>query len=341
MLIMVGTNHNSSPIELRERIAFPKRRLENALSFLMGYTGAEGVVILTTCNRVELYASCQDGRKAIENLEEYLSIYHEIDKKRLAPYLYRYTGGEAIAHIFEVASGLDSQILGENEILGQVRFFYEEAKRFSFTDVLIDEVFRRAIEVGRRVRLETDISAGNVSLAGVAMNLAKRESGGLADKKILVIGAGKISEAVIRNLADEGAKAVLVSNRTYENAFTLAGRLGISSMGFDGLKAALKDADIIISATSSPHTILKKEDLAGLGKKLLIIDLALPRDIDPRAREIEGVRLFDLDDLKPEMEESLKARKAGSDRARIIIEEETKRLCKEFTGSEREEALSR
>ncbi len=346
MLIVTGTNHKYSPIEFRERIAFSKKRIAEALTFLKEYSSIKGAVILSTCNRVEIYADVEEPKTGLVRLEDFLTRYHEIEKDLAAPYLYRYIDKEAARHLFEVACGLDSQVLGETEILGQVRFFYEEAKGLGFTDSFIESIFNKAIKTGRFVRLETKISEGRVSIGNIAIELIRKEAKDLCKKKVLIIGVGKISKIVAKNLLKEGGDAIFVSNRTYDKARSLAESIGAKAVRFDRLKENLKAADIIISATSSPHMILKKEDvldaishqLSTINYKLLIIDLALPRDVDPRVRDIKGVRLFNLDDLRLIAGENIAKREIEARRVRAIIDREVDKLWKELTGSELEPA---
>lgn len=338
-LIVVGTNHKYSPIELRERISFPKKRLNDALLFLREQVNFSGQVILSTCNRVEIYASSKFAHFGISCIEDFFSIYHEINKERLTPYLYRYINEEAINHLFRVSCGLDSQVLGETQILGQLNFFYKETKRFGFTDRLIDTVFNKTIEIGKLVRVQTKVSSGNISIGSVAINLIKREFAEFTEKKLLLIGAGETSELVSRYLLKENINTLFVTNRTHKKAKKIAKSIGAKPLRFDRLKEILKSVDIVISATASPHVILRKEDLVNINKPLLILDLAVPRDIDPGVREIKGVRLFDLDDLNSVIEENISKRKIEAKKVSDIIDREVNRLWKESIGLELEEVL--
>lgn len=338
--IVVGTNHKYSPIEIRERISFSKKRLRDALNFLTEGNLLTGAVIVSTCNRVEIYASCEDLDYGLSQIEDFISVYHEIDKHRLAPYLYRYTNKEAIAHIFRVACGLDSQVLGEIQILGQVKFFYEQAKSFGFTDRLIDAVFNKAIAIGKIARIKTKISYGNISIASIAINLIKQQLATLTEKKILLIGVGEISELLLKYLKKENTKTVFISNRTYEKAFKLAASVGAQVVEFEELKEKLNEADVIISATSSPHIIIKKKDVVDLKKPLLIIDLAVPRDVDPEVKYIKGTSLFCLDDLGFISEKNLEKRTREIPQVEKIIKEEVKNLWSKLIYAwEREEVL--
>lgn len=332
-LITVGTNHNYSPIKFRERISFSKKALKNALGFLIDETGVDGAVIVSTCNRVEVYASCNCPERGIDKISDFLSTYHEIDKGALAPYLYRYAGIEAFRHLAEVASGLDSQVLGETEILEQIRFFYKESMRMGFSDSFLEQLFNQALTIGRIIRLKTRISRGNASIGNLAITLVKSRVKDLKKKKALIIGMGEVSKGILQRLLKEGVDSILISNKTYDKALLLANSIGAVAVRFDKLKEELRQADIVISATSSPHTILKKEDLIDISKPILIIDLALPRDIDPRVKEISGVWLFDLDSLKSITQENAAKRRIEAERARVIINEEVNKLWKDIIKS--------
>jgi glutamyl-tRNA reductase len=304
MLILIGTNHKYSPIEIREKLTFSKKRLKDALLRLINYEGIRGAVILSTCNRVELYATALDIEIGIRSLEKFLTDYHRQELDKIF-YFYTYIGKEAIEHLFNVSCGLDSQIIGESQILEQVRFVYCEAKAAGTTDELLDEVFNKAIETGIKVRNETKISEGDISIGSISVDLIKKHFDTLKDKMILIIGVGKISELVIKYLGKEVVKAVFIANRTYEKALELAGSIDAEVVGFDSLKEKLKEVDVVISATSSPHSILKKEYLLDFKKPLFIIDLGLPRNIDPEIKHINDVELFNLDDLDLERNVSL------------------------------------
>ncbi|KKL11531.1 hypothetical protein LCGC14_2544880, partial [marine sediment metagenome] len=293
-------------------------------------------IILSTCNRIEVYAQITRGnfgqQKTLpfESLKKFLGDYHSIENGGLDSYLYRFTNREAIHHLFRVASGLDSQVLGETQILGQVRSAYSLALEAGTTDWFLDRLFEKAIEVGKRVRRKTEISRGSVSIGSVALRMLERELGNLEGKKILIIGVGKIGELVTKYLLDKGIDSVIVSNRTYEKAVSLAQRIGGKAIRFDGLKAELKKVEVIISATASPHLILRKMDILEAVRErinpLFIIDLALPRDIDPRIKEIRGVTLYDLDDLKGVIEENYRRRKEEARLAEVIVRKEVQKF---------------
>lgn len=333
--ITVGTNFKHSPIKFRERIAFLKNRINDAVRLLLEDVSLKSAVILSTCNRVEIYATCPDEYRGLNSIHDFLSIYHEINKEKIAPYLYKYVDTDAARHLLRVASGLDSQVLGEEQVLEQVARAYEVAKSFNATDALTEYIFNGALRSAKYVRENINISSANLSIADIALSIIKRETKELKDRKALIIGLGKISEMAANKLSVEGVSTIFVSNRTYEKAKEIALDIGGEAVRFDALKDRLKEADIIISATSSPHVIIKKKDLIGINKPLLIIDLAVPRDIDPAVSELEGIKLFNLDDLG-----SIKGDDIGQkiEKANFIIDREADRLWREFTESELEPA---
>lgn len=325
--IALGTNHKFSPIEIREKLYFSRKQLGDLLVNLLSYQGIKASVILSTCNRVEFYAVSEDIENGASTLKNYLSSYHSQELKIIEPYIYTYIGKEAILHLFNVAAGLDSQIIGESQILEQVKFAFDQARRIEATNSLLDIIFTQAIKVAAKVKGETNISLGNVSAASIALDFIKTRFGSLTDKKILIIGLGKISQLLIDCLKKEKVNAVFVANRNYEKAKELAKQINAQVVRFDQLKEKLQDADIVISATASPHLILKREDLMDIKKPLLIIDLAVPRDIDPQVKTISGVSLFSLEDLDFIIERKLSIRKQSIPAAMEITKKEVENLC--------------
>lgn len=327
--IVVGTNHKFSPIEIREKLSFSKTAAAPCLLALADLDGVNGVVLLSTCNRVEIYLDVLDAKEGFEKLERFLYEYLEIFGLDLSGYLYRYIDKDAIKHLFSVAGGLDSQILGETQILGQIKDAYRIAKELFVTTNLIDEVFKKAIYVGGLVRNKTGISSGNLSVGSLVLSLIKRHFTTLENRKILIVGVGKISELVTRYLKKENANCVFVSNRTYAKAVDFARALNAQALRFDKLKQQLFDTDIIISATRSPHPILKKKDFESINRPLLIVDLAVPRDVEESVKDIKGITLFNLDDLSCVAQENLDKRKEAVFKANLIIENEVKTLWQE------------
>lgn len=337
--LVVGTNHKHSPIELRERISFSKNRIKDALNFLKQNWALEEAVILSTCNRVEIYINTKDPDQAESQIVDFISRYHEIEKTRFTPYLYIYRGKEAIRHLFEVACGLDSQILGEVQILGQVKFSLEEAYSVNFANGILIKIFNSAISSARKIHKSTKISEGKISIGTVAIEFIKENFGTLLNKNILIIGVGKVTELVLKYLKKERPKVIFISNRTYEKAKELADQIGAEVVRFDNLKYYLSKSDIVISATSSPHFIIKKDTLKDINNKLLILDLAVPRDVEPSVKDLKNIRLYSLEDLDEVIKNNLNNRIKEAEKAKKIIEIEVERLCRELTRSEPEEAL--
>lgn len=338
--IVVGTNHKYSPIALRERISFSQKRLGDVLNFLSERDVLAGAVILSTCNRVEIYASTEEPEKGIREIEDFISRYHEIAGEIITPFLYKYKDKEAINHLFSVASGLDSLILGERQILQQVKFAFVQSGNVAFIDKSLEEIFYSAFYLAKKIHAETKISEGKVSVGSVAIDFIKQKLGSLQNKNILIIGVGKVTELVLNYLSKENPSVVFVSNRTFARARQLANRIGAESVRFDQLKQFLKVADVVISATASPHFVIKKETVEQTNnRKLLIIDLGLPRDVQPQVKELSGVELYCLEDLDTEIKRNKEKKLQEASKAKAIIDIEVERLWREVTKLEPEPVL--
>ena len=340
MLIVIGTNHKYSPIELREKLFFSKKKLRYAINFLSGTKTIREAVILSTCNRVEIYASAQEEEKAIVEIEDFISRYHEIDIRGVYPYLYRYKDINAYRHLMYVVAGLDSLILGETQILGQVKSSFLETETAGFVDKFLKRVFYSAFDVTKKVHAETKVSEGRISVGRVAIDFIKERIGTLKDKNVLIIGVGKITELVLEYLKKEKTKVVFVSNRTFERAKELSYKIGAQAVRFDKLKEFINKTDVVISATASPHFIIKKEILdKTVNHNLLIIDLALPRDVDPQVKEIDNVDLYCLEDIDIIIKKNWEKRNQEALKAKAIIDIEVNKLWDGLTRLEREPAL--
>ncbi len=340
-LIVVGTNHKHSPIALRENLSFSKKRLKNALNFLRERDLLKGAVILSTCNRIEIYASVEDSKVGIREIEDFISRYHEIDKQRFSPYLYKYKGKGALKHLFSVISGLDSQILGETQVSGQVKFAFDESNNANFIDGFLRKIFGAAISFAKRIHAETKISEGKISVGSIAIDFIKGKfNGNLCGKNVLIIGVGKVTELVLKYLKKENPNVIFISNRTFERAKELAAKIGAKAVRFDQLKQLLNKADVVISATASSHFLIKKETFdEHITNRLLIIDLALPRDVDPRVREIENIDLFCLEDLDTVIKKNIKRKTQEIKKITSVIDMEVEELWKESIRSEQELVL--
>ncbi|MBE3580973.1 MAG: glutamyl-tRNA reductase [Thermoanaerobacteraceae bacterium] len=324
----MGLNHRTAPVEIREKLAFSRHVLPSALSDLRSQQGIEGNVILSTCNRTEVYFTTPDWGKGVETVKRFLGRRCGLQVPALQDYLYLYSSHEAVRHLFRVAAGLDSMILGEAQVLGQVAEAYEAARSTGVTNVLLNTLFQQAIAAGKRVQTETRIGHNTVSVSYAAVELARQVFGGdLTGRTVLVIGAGKMSTLAARYLRDNGVTTVLVSNRSYERAAGLAEIIGGRAVRLDDLEEILPQADIVISCTAASHYIIRTEQVERARKghehnPLMLIDIAVPRDIDPAVGELPGVRLFDIDDLEQVITNSLEERKKAAQRAEVIIAEE-------------------
>jgi len=336
-LVVVGTNHKYSPIEIRERLSFSNKRIQDALLFLKESSCLEAGVILSTCNRVEIYASSKRLETAVFKVIDFLSRYHEIDKERFSPYLYIYKDRQALKHLLTVACGLDSLILGETQILGQIKQALFEAESVGFTNDFLRVMFYHGIYFARKIHRETKISEGKVSVGSVAIDFIKERLGGLSGKNILIIGVGKVTTLVLKYLKEEKPNVVFISNRTFEKAKVLAGQIGAKAVRFDALPYFLNKADVVITATASPHFILKKETLEPIiNHRLLIIDLGLPRNVDSGVKEIKNIELFSLEDLEEVIKKSLEIKKQEAIKVKEIINKELGKIWEKFTELELE-----
>lgn len=334
-LIVFGINHKTATVKVREKFSFTKKEIEESLKKLQYSSLVLGAVILSTCNRTEIYIylPTKDGHlepQAINSLVFDIFQARENDRER---YFYIFEGTDALRHLFRVASGLDSQVLGETQILGQVKSAWAFAYDKGATSDMLDRIFEMAQEIGGIVRSETMISQGNISIGSVAINMLEEKFDDLQKRSVLIIGAGKISALVSKYLKDKNMRGIFVANRTYSRAQELANSCGGRAVDFCGLEEELKGVDIVISSTSSPHIVLKKELLAQImcarTKPLFIMDLALPRDVDPGAEEITGVSLCDLDDLKYVVVKNQKRKDLESVIAEKIVQRELNNFLSE------------
>ncbi len=329
-LLLVGTSHRLSPLEVRERVALDHDG-EAALARRIGEGGE--AVCLSTCNRTELYLAAADTDAAGERATAALADLGGIPRGELEPYLYRLEQDAAATHLFRVAAGLDSLVPGEGEIQGQVRSAYERGA----VGPLLDRLFRHALHTGKRVRTETAIGESPASVASAAAALAAQVFGDLAGRRILVIGAGKIGDLAARNLVGRGAQLLFVANRTVDRATSLAERFGATALPLDTVEQELAGTDIVVSSTSARGQILSADQVRRAlpkrkGRPLLLVDLAVPRDLDPAIKELPGCFLYDIDDLQSVVEETLSGRRGEAIRAEAIVAAEGDRFS-EWLGS--------
>jgi glutamyl-tRNA reductase len=330
-VVVIGLSHHSSPVELRERFAFVGAKIPAALKLLRASGIASEAVILSTCNRVEIYAATAlEPTKAFAELKQFLKTVHAFENP-LGEEVYTFAEPQSLHHLFKVASGLDSMVLGETEILGQLKTAYELARQHQHTGARLNKTFQRAFNVAKHIRTETSIQRGSVSVASVAVELAEKIFSSLNEREVLVIGAGEMSEKTARALLSRGAKSIIVANRSHERAQVLAKEFGGRAVQFEDWSAEFEKIDIAISSTSAPHHILDRAKLEPLMKlrknrPLLLIDIAVPRDIDPAVNFLENVYLYNIDDLQSIAADYLKQRKEEIARCEIIIGEKVKAL---------------
>jgi glutamyl-tRNA reductase len=323
-IVIVGLNHRTAPVEIRERLAFPAETVGHALRGLVEREGIAEGVILSTCNRVEVCVLAGESYKGTAAVKEFLASYHAIPMKELNGYLYHHEGVEAIKHLFRVSSSLDSMVLGEPQILGQVKDAYGYASEFRSIGPILDKFFSKSFSVAKRVRTETKVASSAVSVSYAAVELAKKIFGTLKDKTVMLIGAGEMCELAARHLLTAGVKGIMVTNRTFERAVKLAEEFDGRPVRFEELLSHLKTADIVLSSTGAPHFILKRQDVEEVirirkNRPMFFIDMAVPRDIDPDANQIDNVYVYDIDDLNNVIETNLEERQREAQRAEEIV----------------------
>jgi glutamyl-tRNA reductase len=330
-LLLIGISHKTAPVELRERVALPEGRAASVLRELVSTDEIREAVALSTCNRTELYMVVRDDVVAESTALGILARQADIRLTELVSHLYSLRNEHAARHLFRVTAGLEAMILGEAEIQGQVKRAYELALVENTTSAFANRLFREALAAGKRVRTETGIGSSSVSLSSVAVELAQETLGDLGGRRVVVIGAGETGELTARALTERGVSSVFVANRHYDRAIGLAQRFGGQAVRFDTLPAELEKADIVLSSTGSPHHIVEREELEAVmkarsGRPLLLIDIAVPRDIDPAVRQLDGVHLRDIDDLQRVVERNLSGREAEARRAEALLERELERF---------------
>ena len=326
-LLALGVSHRTAPLALREQVALTEGRAAGVLRALVSEEPISEAAALSTCNRTELYLIAMDSVEAEAAGLGVLAREAGIRPTELLGPLYSLRGAEAARHLYRVTAGLDSMIVGEAEIQGQVKRAYELALVEGATGPILNRLFRGALAAGKRARTETAVGEKGVSIPSVAVELAQRNLGDLSARQVLLIGAGETSELTARALAARGSDAVFIANRGYNRAISLAQRFGGSALRIDELPAQLASADIVVSATNSPHHLIERSELEVImgqreGKPVLLIDLAVPRDIDPECREVEGVSLYDVDEVQQIVERNTSGREAEARRAAGILDSE-------------------
>ncbi len=325
---LIGVNHNSAPVEVRERLAIPESKLPDALQRFVAHPGVAEGVILSTCNRVELLARTQNGAA---DLRSFLHSYFHLDPAELEPHLYDYSENDAVRHLFRVTSSLDSMVIGEAQILGQVKEAYATARAVGAVHSQLDLLLTRAFAVAKRVRTETAVGSSAVSVASVAVELAKKIFGSLQGKHVYLVGAGKMSELAARHLQAHGAASIFVANRTYDRAQQLAAKFNGEAIHFSEIYNTCDRADIVITSTGAPVAIFKRAHgemflSRRKNRPMFFIDIAVPRDVDPEMNKLDGIFVYDIDDLQQAVTAHVTDRKKEASRAEDIINVEVERF---------------
>lgn len=331
-VVTVGVSHKTAAVDLREKVALSTGKISGILSDLTARDEIDEAVALSTCNRSELYLAGPDPAAAEQHAHEVLVRHSRVGERELACARYLLRDDQASRHLFRVAASLDSMVLGESEIQGQVRDAWEQAMALGASGAQLNRLFRGALEVGKQVRSETAIGRGAVSVSSAAVDLARATLGDLSRSSVLVLGAGRMAEATTRALVDHGAAGVVVANRTASTARALAERVGGRGVDLAHVGPELEIADIVISSTNAPHLILKREDLASVVERrqerpMLLIDISVPRDLDPQLAGLSGVTLHDIDALERVVESNLNGRRREVDRGEVIVADAVARFA--------------
>ena len=335
-VVVVGLNHRTVPLDLLERMTVPSSLLPKALADLTSREHVTEAVVLSTCNRIEVYAFAEKFHGAYQDIRNFFAEVSHVAPEEFSDHLTSLYDGDAARHLFSVASGLDSAVLGEHEILGQVRTAWEVSSAEGAVGPVLNPLFRHALEVGKRVRTETAISRNITSVSQAAVAMATDRLGGLEGRQVLVVGAGEMGEGLARALHSGGVAGIRVANRTWDRAVEVAERLGGVPVRLDDLPHHLAEVDVLLTSTGASAVILEHGDLASVvgerhGRELLVVDIAVPRDVDPAAGEIEGVTLLDMDDLREFAEVGIRERQREVTAVQAIVDAELDRYVDEST----------
>lgn len=330
-LLLTGVSHNTAPVEVRESLAFRAEDLPRALQDLRSRAGVNEALILSTCNRVEITVTTEDSIDPQTTVDLFLTDHKRVPAEGIGPHVYRYEGREAIHHLFRVAASLDSMVVGEPQILGQLKVAYTAAKDAGAVCGWLDGLLTRAFGVAKRVRSETGIGQMAVSVSYAAVELARKIFGSLAGRTVMIVGAGKMSELAARHLRRSGASHVFVTNRTHDRAVDMARLFQGTPVEYDRFHATLPEVDILIASSAAPHYILNKEEMqrviaARRNRPAYLIDLAVPRNIDPSVNNVANVFLYDIDDLQEVVNANLRERMKEAERAETLVSEEVERM---------------
>ncbi len=326
-IVVVGLSHKTAPVDVREKLSFPNEMIPEALANLMRYEGIREALILSTCNRVEIYACVCDAAAGVEQIKQYISTYHKLSPHSLEQSLYVHSDAAGILHAFRVASSLDSMVVGEPQILGQLKDAFEVALRSKTTGIILNKLIQKAISVAKRIRTETKIAESAVSVSFAAVELSRKIFGNLEGKTVMLLGAGVMAELAARHFQSNGVKSVLVANRTFEHAVELARDFCGSAVHFEDFPSEMVMADILICSTGSPTFVIKPSIVSKVlksrrNKPIFLIDISVPRNIDPDINKIDNVFLYDIDDLQGVVDLNREGRAKEAEKAENIIAQE-------------------
>lgn len=326
-IIVVGVNYKTAPVEIREKLTFNPADLEKAMLALKDRKSILENIIVSTCNRTEVYAVVDQLHTGRYYIKSFLADWFGLEKEEFSPYLNIYENDGAMEHLYRVSCGLDSMVLGETQILGQIRTSFLSAQKNQTVGTIFNQLFKQAITLAKRAHSETEIGSNAVSVSYAAVELAKKIFGDLKDKHVLILGAGKMGELAVQNLHSNGVKKVTVMNRTLEKAESLANRFEGQAKSLQELSCALVEADILISSTGAKGFVITKEDMTYVermrkGRPLFMVDIAVPRDLDPELEQLDSVFLYDIDDLQGIVQSNLSERKKAAEQIELFIEEE-------------------
>jgi glutamyl-tRNA reductase len=325
-IILLGLNHKTAPVALRECLAFDGEETTVALEALKKLPAVSESMLISTCNRVEVLLVTDDTDTAVKSTRKFISEFREVPVEAFNDALYLHVGDEAVRHVFRVASSLDSMVVGEPQILGQIKEAYRAATQLKTSGVILNRLLHRTFFVAKRIRSETGIGDHAVSISYAAIELGRKIFGSLENKKVLLIGAGEMAELAVENLIRNRAGEILVANRTFERAVDLAGRFRGKAIKFEEIITGLEHVDIIISSTGASEFILKRQQLKGIMRKrrnrpLFFIDIAVPRDIDPQINRVSNTYVYDIDDLKGVVEDNIEDRNREAIKGERIVDE--------------------
>ena len=326
-LLMLGVSHHSAPVDLRERVDFSKRGVSEALRELAAYPSPSEAVVLTTCNRAEIYVACEDTATTRHGLERFMSRFHDVPEHDLAPHVYVHTDADVARHLFRVAAGLDSLVVGEPQIFGQVKDAYATASCERHTGALLNKLFTWSFAVGKRVRANTGLGEGAVSVSYTAISLARKIFGSLKALSVLVVGAGEMAELTATHLQSQQVRRIAVTSRTLARANTLARKVDGTAVDWTAIDDELLEADIVVTATGASTPLISTTAIARVmrtrrNRPLFIIDIGLPRDVEPTAGDLEQVFLYNIDDLRSVVNENLARRQEQTARAEAMVSDE-------------------